>query len=290
MNSSEKRIQSNYCMVPTPKSTDTLAPADTLAPIDTNHLDNPAIDVYVKCGGICADKLSELSTEDQEYWISRFCGRVDMCRYIALARVLFCEEMCDLDQCAATAVRDMFAAINNTSFLLNGDGAMLVTRASLENPSKPLADILNIINKCSLRVFGDTHGGRRAKALVGKYTNARVVGTLNIALGYVGAVLEAVYANNRDKETRRNAIGYCPRFLYGSSANNEAYQKLPHPVHPQTNKPDGNYKQVPASENVDLCFGYLVDEAQALVQSGADNAKKSTDDICDSDLHEPIVV
>ena len=75
-----------------------------------------------------------------------------------------------------------------------------VTLADLATPSEALADAIQEINAHALRVFDDSHGARRNKALEKGHTVRKAIGTLGVALRYVGAELQPFYRTERDQQ------------------------------------------------------------------------------------------
>ena len=72
----------------------------------------------------------------------------------------------------------------------------------LQESPPGLIEVAGDINKHNMRVYGDSNGARRRKALEKERTPRKWVGSLNVALGYVGAWLAPEYEGARRSPAR----------------------------------------------------------------------------------------
>jgi hypothetical protein len=126
---------------------------------------------------------------------------------------------------ASKIVRGVCDTLGLTNALLT-EKSGIVAVDIFTKPSDELVEIVRDINKHSLRVFNDRNSPRRVKKLAEGVTSRRIVGTLGVALKFIGADLEPQYKNERDREKRKNATGYALQW----TRLIETYE--PHPRHP----------------------------------------------------------
>ena len=128
---------------------------------------------------------------------------------------------------ACGVVRRVCGALGLTGSLMTGEDGT-VTIADLATPSEALADAIQEINGHALRVFDDSNGARRNKALEKGHTVRKAIGTLGVALRYVGAELQPFYRTERDRAKQNNVMGDA---LKWTRLNDDAPEPRPrHPV------------------------------------------------------------
>ena len=128
---------------------------------------------------------------------------------------------------ASKYVRQIFDALNASASLMTG-AECLLARDELDSPTPELVAAMDIVNANAFRVFGDSNAYRRKKACTSKgYNLRRSIGSINVALAYVGAEIAAVYDNATDRAHRNNARGYKIDWVFNTDLAPE-----PRPLHP----------------------------------------------------------
>ena len=131
---------------------------------------------------------------------------------------------------AAALVTKVFACLGASDCLQNGDIAEIDIR-KLREPDRALVSVMTEINAHCLRVFGDTHGARRRRAISEDGPSLKqATGTLGIALSHVGATLHPTYDTPRDAVLRKPG-GYAICWDYERMALQQSAPE-PIPAHP----------------------------------------------------------
>jgi hypothetical protein len=128
---------------------------------------------------------------------------------------------------ASKYVRQIFDALNAEATLMTGAECMLA-RDDLDSPTHALIAAMDNVNTHARRVYGDSNAYRRKKACSTKgYNLRRSIGSINVALAYVGAEIVTVYDNDRDRARGERAQGYKISWVFNADA-----APLPRPLHP----------------------------------------------------------
>jgi hypothetical protein len=129
---------------------------------------------------------------------------------------------------ASKYVRQIFDALNASASLLTG-AECLLARDELESPTPELVAAMDIVNTNAFRVFGDSNAYRRKKACIAKgYNLRRSIGSINVALAYVGAEIATIYDNDADRAQRRNMRGYKINWVFNTDLAPEPRPQHPH--------------------------------------------------------------
>ena len=204
-----------------------------------------AVDAYARVGAIDPKELHALDPDEFAGWIKEHAEPRNLEPFRALCGIVhdnaagpqtIATGADTRTQVAVTSAREAgelvkkaFAVVGLSGALLHDD-AGYVPAAAFEEGSPNFPELLAVateINKHALRLFGDTHAGRRRKQLAEGVTPKKLRGTIAAALAHVGAEFEPEYRNEYDKKKQQNA---------------EAFQLVwkveqlpqPHPAHPGT--------------------------------------------------------
>jgi len=197
-----------------------------------------AVKVYVDGGGLSYDDIENLEEADRAEWLESHAEPKALEQYRVLTDIVRrrdkhrspmktgeVQTAITSQYEASKIVRDVCESLGLTHALMTGESG-IVAVDTFATPSTKLIDIVRDINKNSLRVFNDTHGARRVKKLAEGINARRVVGTLEVALEYIGAQLTPQYKNARDQARQSNATGYALQWKRLVDTHQ------PHPRHP----------------------------------------------------------
>jgi len=131
---------------------------------------------------------------------------------------------------ASKLVRNIFDVLDAKSSLMTGDECLL-TRDDLDSPTPELVTAMDTVNDHAFRVFGDSNAYRRKKTCATKgYNLRRSIGTINVALAYVGASIATIYDNDTDRARGERARGYKISWVFNTELAPEPRPRHPHMV------------------------------------------------------------
>lgn len=205
-----------------------------------------AVRAYADSGGVTFKQISDLSEESRAEWLSYHADKKNIHAYINHTLIVCDEDKRDTksgplsfgdvqvdtksQREACGIVRQAFAVLDITPTLLENKVAV-IRKGDLATaaPSEDMVALLTGINKHACRVFGDGNGSRRVKSLAKGYNAKRVIGTLNVALKYVGAKIVGTYRTERDRVQQRNVESYTIEWLRNND-DAPAPHPAPHPA------------------------------------------------------------
>jgi len=211
-----------------------------------------ALKVYAMGGGLEFDDVTKLELPDRVKWIAKYARPDHIKAYQHLTETTTPKYSMKPDRTGdvqtatssraegSTLVRKTFNTLGLDDCLLTG-ALGRVGREFLERPSPELLSVITEINTHALRVFGDTLAARRRKGILKGISVKNVVGTLNVALAYVGATLSSEAIAGRRGES------YCIHWMWSEEKVGRNWVPTPepqpeHPHHPEpkpetTNEP-----------------------------------------------------
>jgi hypothetical protein len=129
---------------------------------------------------------------------------------------------------ASKLVRNIFDVLGAKSSLMTGAGC-IIARDDLAKPTPALVAAMNTVNDHAFRVFGDSNAYRRKKACSTKgYNLRRSIGSINVALAYVGASIATIYDNETDRARGERARGYKIDWVFSTDRSPEPRPQHPH--------------------------------------------------------------
>jgi hypothetical protein len=196
---------------------------------------------YVRGNGLVMDQIREMTDVARAEWIGHHIGEngTSVIAYKNLTDIVRGNEkrgprMTGDVQTAVTSqgeasldVQKIFESLNAATSLMSGSEC-LISREDLAEPSTQLIAAMDRVNAHGWRAFGDKNAARRKKTIAAKgYSLARSIGSINVALAYVGAKIATIYDNATDRARGERARGYKIDWVFNTDLAPE-----PRPLHP----------------------------------------------------------